>query len=139
MEAFAEYSHALVSVAAVCLIALLQNLHVGIARGKHELAPDAVIPDDYNDPTFRIFRAYANSVESLPAFIGAVLVAVLLGANPFWINLLASLHLLSRLAFWYVYISGTGKARAGLRTFIYVAGWAINLVIAAFAILAGVL
>ena len=139
MEQFTDYSHALVAVAGVCLIALLQNFHVGLQRGKHGLAPDAVIKDDYSDPVFRVFRVYANTVESLPAFVGAVVAAVLLGASAFWVNLFAALHLVIRLVYWWVYVSGTGKPQAGLRTFVFVAGWAMNVLIALMAIVAGFL
>lgn len=138
MEQFAAYAHALVALAGVALIALLQNFHVGITRGKQNLPPDAVVPDDYTNPVFRVFRAYLNSVESMPAFVTAVVAAILLGANPFWVNLLASLHFALRLAYWYVYIAGVGKPQAGLRTIIYVASWAANVALALIAIVTGI-
>jgi len=137
MEMFADYSHALVSLAGVALIVLGQGLHVGIVRGREKLAADAVIPNDYSNPVFRIMRAYQNSAESMPAFIAAVLAAVLLGASPFWVNLLASVHFLLRLAYWYVYVTGLGRPLAGARTFTYVVSWGANLVLGVIAVLTG--
>ena len=137
MELFDPYSHAIVSLAAVALISLLQNLHVGLRRGKEGLAPDAKIPDSYDSAFFRIYRTYANGTEAHPVFAITVIAAILAGASAFWVNLLASLFLLLRLGYWWVYVSGTGKPHAGLRSFVFIAGWAVNLLLALIAIIAG--
>ena len=139
MESIASYSHALVALAGVALIALLQNFHIGMTRRQHSLPPDAVIPDDYTNPVFRVMRAYENSAESMPAFIAAVVACIALGANPFVVNLLAALHFVLRGVYWYIYVAGVGKPQAGILTIVYVASWAANLVLAAAAVVAGFL
>jgi uncharacterized MAPEG superfamily protein len=137
METFASYHTALVAVAGVALITLAQSAHVNVVRARNKLAPDAALPSDYADPVFRVVRTFLNSTESLPTFAAAVFAAVLLGAAPFWINLLAALHLLFRLAYWPIYVSGVGAPAAGLRSFTWAAGWTVNVAIAVIAIVAG--
>jgi uncharacterized MAPEG superfamily protein len=137
MEAVVAYTSALIAVAGVALVTLLQSAHVNVVRTRHGLAPDATIPAEYGDPVFRVVRTFLNSTESLPAFAGAVLAAVLLGAPAFWVSLLALVHLLFRLGYWAIYVSGVGVPSGGARSMAYAGGWAANVAIAVLAIAGG--
>lgn len=123
MTGFAEYGHALLAIVGLTLVQLVLSPLSAIRKTKAGLAPGAQPPADYSDACYRWHRAYGNLVESMPAFIGLTLAAILAGGTPFWVNLFASGFLLLRLVLAVVHINGIGKADMGLRSFTYVAGW----------------
>ena len=136
MDAFADYTHAIASLALFALITLLLSPMAGLARNRAG-APAGAMPSDTTGRDFRICRAYQNAAESLGAFAAVVAAAVLAGAAPFWINLFASLAVLSRIAMAYVHIQGIGAgSEPGPRTFLYVFGWLMMLLMAIMAALA---
>jgi len=136
MEQFAQYSHALASLAAFALIVLLLSPLSAIPKEREKLAPGSDIPQGYDNRDYRVNRAYLNGVETLAAFVTVTLVAMLTGANPFWVNLLASLALVSRVIHLFVHIRGIGRPHRGPRTFAYVFGWACMIGIGILAIVA---
>ncbi|UWQ23527.1 MAPEG family protein [Leisingera aquaemixtae] len=124
MEAFAAYSHALAALVIFTLIILALSPVSALAKQKAGLAPGATPREDYADKAYRLNRAYLNGCETLPAFLTVTLVAILAGAAPFWVNLLASLVLVSRLVMIVIHLRGAGKPHGGLRSVFYVIGWA---------------
>ncbi|MSU88922.1 MAPEG family protein [Rhodobacteraceae bacterium 2CG4] len=138
MDAITGYAHAIVSLALFAVLALALNPWAGIARGRAGLVPGQMPEPDYASRAFRITRSYQNTVEMTGVFAAVVAAAVLAGANPFWVNLLASLALVSRIAMIFVHVQGIGKANNGLRTIFFVAGWAMMLLLALIAAVAAV-
>lgn len=124
MEAFSEYSHALASLVVFTLITLALSPFSALAKQKAGLAPGATPQEDYAEKAYRLNRAYLNGCETLPAFLTVTLVAVLAGAAPFWVNLLASMALVSRIVMILIHLQGSGKPHGGLRSIFYVIGWA---------------
>jgi uncharacterized MAPEG superfamily protein len=130
MEAFAEYSHAIAALGFFALITLALSPLAGVARNRSGAVAGSLPKADYADRDFRICRAYQNATESLGAFAAVLLVAVLAGAAPFWVNLFAALAVLSRVAMVYVHINGIGSDKEpGPRTILYVFGWLMMLLI----------
>lgn len=124
------YEPAIGSLVALSLIVLLQSfLGAYFAFVKEPGLPGVPLQGDHSKLGFRAVRTYQNSVENLPAFAVAVIVGALVGASVFWVNLLAILHVVMRVAFWAVYYSGIGKPAGGPRSIVYVIGWAINIVL----------
>lgn len=136
MEALAAYSHALAALIAFALIVLALSPFSALAKQNRGLAPGATPAEDYSDRTYRLNRAYLNGCETLPTFLTVTVAAMLAGAAPFWVNLLASLVLVTRIAMLAVHLTGAGKPHTGLRTVFYVAGWACMIVLALLALLA---
>lgn len=133
--ALSAYSTALAALMVLVLAVLIQALFagvIGLSKAGGEL-PGVPLQGDHRSLNFRVLRTYANSTENLPAFAVALLLAVLAGASPKWVNLLAALHVGFRLAFWGIYYSGVGKVAGGPRTISYVLGWMINLILAVVA------
>jgi len=64
--------------------------------------------------------------------------AILAGASPFWVNLLATVFLLSRLVVAFIHIRGIGAENMGPRTMIFVVGWAACLILGLMAIVAAI-
>lgn len=136
MESFAAYSHALAALAGFVLIVLALSPFSALAKQKSGLAPGGAPAEDYANPAYRLNRAYLNGCETLPAFLTVTLLAILAGAAPFWVNLLASLVLVTRVLMVIVHIRGAGRAQAGPRTIFYVTGWALMLGLAILALVA---
>ncbi|MEX0304631.1 MAG: MAPEG family protein [Leisingera sp.] len=136
MEAFSEYSHALASLVVFTLITLALSPFSALAKQKAGLAPGATPQEDYAEKAYRLNRAYLNGCETLPAFLTVTLVAVLAGAAPFWVNLLASMALVSRIVMILIHLQGSGKPHGGLRSIFYVIGWACMAGLALMALVA---
>ena len=67
----------------------------------------------------RANAAQANSFESLPFFIGAVIIAHQLGANQLRLDVLAFLFIVLRLMFVMTYVAGLSTARSVLWALAY--------------------
>lgn len=100
------------------------------------MVPGSTPPEDYSNQLYRMHRAYQNAVDNLGVLTAAIVIAILAGASPFWINLLASVAVIARLVMVFVHIKGMGKATQGLRTGIYVFHWALIVIIALLAVIA---
>ena len=116
MEQFSEYGHALVAVAICAVMAQVLNALTGIKKHNQGLTPGKGLEPDFGDPVYRLERTYMNSMETLPFFAVLVFAAILAGASPFWVNVGASVGLLSRIAQNYVFLKGIGKPYNGIRT-----------------------
>ncbi|KUJ76770.1 hypothetical protein AVO45_09690 [Ruegeria marisrubri] len=136
MQLVAEYTHAIASLVIFALLVLALSPFSALAKQGRGLAPGATPEQDYSDKAYRLNRAYLNGTETLPAFLAVTLAAILLGANPFWVNLLASLALVARVAMLIVHLRGIGKPHSGLRSVFYVAGWACMVGLAILALVA---
>ena len=79
-------------------------------------------------------RTYANSTENLPAIIAAIVLAIVAGVSPFWVNLLVGIHVAARLIHWAIYYAGFGASAGGPRTMIYVLGLVANIVLVVMAL-----
>ncbi|MEP5759621.1 MAG: MAPEG family protein [Litoreibacter sp.] len=131
------YQFSFLVLAILALIALVQSfLNAPLAFGGNSQTPGMPLQYDHTHVSFRVVRTYANTVENLPALGFALLMAIVAGASPWAINLLAGIHLVFRVLFWGIYYSGIGKVTGGPRTLAYVGGALANIVIAGMAIFA---
>ncbi|MDA7963069.1 MAPEG family protein [Ruegeria sp.] len=136
MEVYAEYSHAIASVVIFTLIVLVMAPFSALAKQGKGLAPGATPEQDYADKAYRLNRAYLNGTETLPAFLTVTVAAILLGASPFWVNLLASVALLARIVMLVVHLRGIGRPNSGLRSVFYVLGWACMVILGLMSLVA---
>ncbi|CAD0183516.1 MAPEG family protein [Ruegeria sp. THAF57] len=136
MEAFAEYGHAIVSLMIFTLVVLLLAPFTALAKQGKGLAPGSTPEQDYADKTYRLNRAYLNGTETLPAYAAVTIAAILMAVSPFWVNLLTSAALLARLVMLVIHIQGIGKPNTGLRSVLYVLGWACMFIMGVMAMVA---
>jgi uncharacterized MAPEG superfamily protein len=136
MEQFAQYGHAIVALAATALFGLILSPLSAMRKQALGMTPGSQPEADYSDPCYRWHRAYLNLSESIGFFVAVVLAAILAGANPFWVNMLASLFFIARVLLAFVHIKGIGKPDMSVRSFTYIAGWAMCLALAIMAIAA---
>lgn len=134
MEQFAAYSHAIAAIGGTAIVQLLLSPLSALKKQALGLAPGATPEQDYGNAAYRWHRAYGNLAENFGLFAAVTLAAILSGASPFWVNLLASLFLVIRVVLVVVHIRGIGKPDMSARSFIYVAGWAMCLILAFMAI-----
>lgn len=136
MEQFSEYGHAIVSVVAFALIGLILGPVSGARKANEQLEPGAMPKEDYSSLTYRLCRAHQNAIEMAGFFTAVTFAAILAGASPFWVNLLASLFFASRIVMAFVHIRGIGDPQRGPRSLLYVLGWACCATLGIFAIVA---
>ena len=136
MEQFAEYGHALVSITLFAVILLALSPLIALSKGAAGVESGGTPPEDYSNKTYRLHRAYQNGAETLPVFIAVTVVAIVAGASPFWVNLLASLVLVSRLLMVCFHLRGVGTPFSGVRSFTSVFGWACMAILAVFGVVA---
>ncbi|MDP5215633.1 MAPEG family protein [Ruegeria sp. 2205SS24-7] len=136
METTLLYSHAIASLVIFTLIILVMSPFTALAKQAKGLAPGATPEQDYDDRAYRMNRAYLNCTETLPAFLTVVVAAILTGASPFWVNLLASLALVARILMLVIHVQGLGGPNMSLRSFAYVGGWLCMILIGLLALVA---
>ncbi|MFD1158266.1 MAPEG family protein [Roseovarius aestuarii] len=136
MEHFATYGHAIVAMAATAIFGLLLSPLSAMRKSAIGLAPGCEPEADYSSSVYRWHRAYANLSETIGFFVACVAAAILAGASPFWVNLFASIFFVSRLVLAVIHIGGIGKPDMSARSFLYVAGWLMCVLLAIMAIFA---
>lgn len=135
MEYFEAYSHAIASLG---FWALINIVLAGVStRGRTpENRCDCGKPKrDYSNPVYRADRAFMNAIKNSGPFIAATVAAILAGAAPFWVNLLASIFIVSRIAMAVVHIRTENQpARSAMFVigFVCMLGLSLLAVIAAF-------
>lgn len=135
MTEFAAYSHAIASLG---LWAILSIILSGVSlRGRTpEGRCDCGKPKrDYADRVYRADRAFMNAVENSGPFVAATVAAMLAGAAPFWVNVFASVFLVSRIAMAIVHI---GTENQPLRSAMFVIGWVCMIALALMAVVAAI-
>lgn len=130
MEQFANYGHALAAMAGMGLLILLLSPLSALKKQALGLAPGATPEQDYGLAAYRWHRCYANLAESIGTFGVTVVAAMLAGVDPAWVNWLAALYFLSRILLVAVHVRGIGKPNMSIRSFFYVAGWAMLVILA---------
>lgn len=120
---------------AVLVAALLPIVCAGIAKGGSFGKSVGSGGYDNHDPRAWLGRqrdwrgranaAQANSFEALPFFIGAVVLALQLGAEPARVDLLAAIFVVLRIAYIGLYVAD----RAALRTLVWAGALGVNIAI----------
>lgn len=136
MEQFADYGYAIASLAGVSILGLLLNPLTAVRKMGKGVAAGGTPEQDYADPVYRLNRAYLNLSEMMGFFVAAVVAAMLAGVAPYWVNLLAVLFFLGRLAVLAIHLAGIGPMNMGPRTFVFVVGWACALILALMTLVA---
>ena len=110
----------------VLIAAMLPIVCAGIAKsGSYDNRDPRAWLGRQSDWRARANAAQANSFEALPFFIGAVVIASQLGADPGRVDLLALAFVLLRIAYIGLYVRG----QAALRTLIWTSALGVNIAI----------
>lgn len=126
-----DYGHAIAALALWALI-VVALIPISVQTRNPETLTDIGKPKrDYADRGYRADRALTNAGEASGPFIAATAAAILAGASPFWVNLLASMFILARIAMAYVHIATTNQK---LRSAFWAIGMLCVLLLAFFAL-----
>ena len=117
---FAPYAHAIAALAGWGLVMMVLSL-MSTSRLNAENRTESGLPRrNYSDTGYRRFRAYANAVETTGPFIAVTVAAIMIGANSFWVNMLATVFLVSRIVTATVHMTSENQ---NLRSATYMVGW----------------
>ena len=133
MEAFTQYGHALAALAGFALLMTVLIALSVVGRGDDQRTASGAVKRDYDNPVYRRGRALANAVESAAPFSMATIAAILAGASPFWVNLLASVFLIARIAMAAVHIGTTIQP---LRSLLWTVGMVCVIALAVLGVIA---
>ena len=120
MEIFDAYSHTIVALALWALICTTLSGLSTAGRTPENRCSCGKPKRDYSDPVYRRERAFMNAVETSGPFIASTVAAILAGASPFWVNVLASVFILARVATAFVHIRTENQVMRS-------ATWAVGL------------
>ncbi len=131
MEPFAAYGHAIASMGGFAILMIVLSALSTIGRSPENRCECGMIKRNYDDVVYRRGRAFANAIETAGPFLLAVVAAILVGASPFWVNLFASVFLVSRILVAFVHIGTTNQ---NLRSAVWSVGILAILALAVMAI-----
>lgn len=134
MDNVAAYSVGIISLLVFVLIVLVQSALVGACKAKAGLTPGSAPDNDYDNNLYRLNRSHQNGVEIMAAAAVALFASILVGVSSWWVNLLMGLFLVLRIVYVLVYAGNVGKPTQSVRTLVYVAGWAMPVVMCVMAI-----
>ena len=110
------------------------NIRTGLGKANAGVVPGAMPEASFENSLYRTARAYLNAAETLTVFTTVVVMCILAGANPFWVNLLASVAMVTRVLMAVVHVRAIGQLNGGVRTMLFALGWLINIILAFLAI-----
>lgn len=131
METFDAYSHAIAALAIWGLVMVALSMISTRGRTAEHRCDCGKPKRDYSDPVYRRERAFANAIETSPAFLSVTLAAMLAGASPVSVNWLATLFLVARLAMAFVHIRTENQ---GMRSAFFGIGWLAIILMALLAL-----
>lgn len=134
MEIIEPYAPGAIALLIFILIVLVQGALVGAGKAKANVTPGAQPDADYELDLYRSHRSHQNGAENIGAITATLVVCILVGVSAWWVNLLMGLYLVFRVIYVFVYAQNIGSPAQSVRTFVYVAGWAMNVILIGMAI-----
>ncbi|AXI46081.1 MAPEG family protein [Sulfitobacter sp. SK012] len=133
MEQFAAYGPAIVALALWGLLILVLTIYSTFGRTAEARCDCGKPKRDYADPVYRRERAYMNAVETSGPFIATTLAAMLAGGAVFWVNLLAAVFVISRIAMAAIHI---GTENQPMRSISFMVGFLVIIALGLIAVFA---
>ncbi len=127
------YSHAIASLGLWALLNIVLAMLTTRGRTAENRCDCGKPKRDYSNPVYRTDRAHMNAVENSGPFIAATVAAILIGASPLWVNIFASVFLVSRIAMAIVHIRSENQPA---RSAMFVIGWLCMIALAVMAVVA---
>jgi uncharacterized MAPEG superfamily protein len=136
MEMISPYSWAVVALLVFVIVTLLQSAIVGAKKASAKITAGADPENNYEDGVYRFNRSHQNAVENAALIAIALAACIAAGVSAWWVNVLMILFLAFRLLHSFILVQNMGGEVQSLRTFAYVASWAVNVILAIMAIVA---
>jgi len=135
MEIFAPYSHAIAALALWGLFVQALAMVSIAGRTDEDRCACGTVKRDYSNPVYRRGRAFENAREASVLFIAATVAAILAGASPLIVNVLACVFLVGRLVMAFVHIRTENQ---NLRSMTFLIGWLSSIALGIVAVIAAV-
>lgn len=135
MEIFQPYAHAIAALAVWGLFVQFLAMLSIVGRTDDDRCACGTVKRDYSNPVYRRGRAFENAREASVLFISATVAAILAGASPLLVNVLASVFLLGRFAMAFVHIRTENQK---LRSLTFMIGWLASIIMGIAALIAAV-
>ena len=90
----------------------------------------------HSSVVFRTQRTWMNSLENLPAMLGTILLAVLVGANVTWTGILVWAFAIARIIHMVLYYAIATDVNPSPRSWFFLIGLLANIVLLGFCIAA---
>ena len=136
VEQLAPYSGSIIGLMVTGIIILLLGPAVAARKAGATIKPGSEPENDYDDATYRLHRSHMNAVENYAQFAIPTLIAMLVGASVTWVAILVWATVIARLLYTFVYLQNIGKPAQGMRSFVFVAAWLLNIAMVILVIVA---
>lgn len=129
MELQAVYLSAFWGVAAVIVLLLAQWAVATITKGSQKGAVPGKIDAELGHESFvfRSQRTFMNTLENVSALLGTAFLAVLIGANAFWVAVLIWVWVLARVMHMALYYAIATNQNPSPRSYFFVLGVLANI------------
>ena len=135
----AAYSSSILGVLVLCLLSILLAVYSGRSKGRAGALSGPVLPLDDDNLLYRIDRAHLNTVEALPPFAIAAVLAIMVGVRPVTLAALVWIYVGIRFIHLAVYLRGGKAAKGGsIRTILYVSGALVTVVLIAVTVVGAI-
>ncbi len=128
-QALVPYTSGILGLIALVIIILILGPLVAAKKAAAKVKPGSEPEGSYDDPIYRWHRAHLNAVEHLPGFAIPALLAMLIGVSATWVNGLIWGTVALRLIYSFVYLQNIGKPAQSVRSFVFVGGWALTVIL----------
>jgi len=126
---FEAYGHAIAALALWALLVQVLGMASTVGRSPERRCECGKPKRNYADPVYRRERAFMNAIEGGGPFIAVTVAAILSGAVPFTVNLLASIFIVARICMAVVHIKTENQPMRSL-FFVIALGCVLALAIA---------
>ncbi len=135
---FQAYTVALWGVFAILATLMLQSLIASMTKAKQPGAIPGKIDESLGHASFvfRSHRTLLNSLENIPAILGASLLAILAGANAFWTGVLVWVIAAARILHMLLYYQIATDRNPSPRTWFFLLGFFANIALLVLAAVA---
>lgn len=123
------YQSGLLGLALLLALVMLQWFVASAAKARQPGAIPGKFPQNlsHDDFIFRAWRTHQNSLENLATMLGAAVLAILSGTDPFWTNLLIGIMVVARVGHTVLYYTIATNKNPSPRSYLFMIAWLANL------------
>lgn len=128
---FTVYTYAIAGLAVIIFTVLVQNIVAAVAHRKQSSYVPGKVAEDlsHNSFVFRSHRTFHNSLENVNQFIIPAILCMFVGVAPLYMAILVWVYGLCRIVHMALYYAGATESNPSPRTYFYMIGLVINLIL----------
>ncbi|CAD5258699.1 conserved membrane hypothetical protein [Alteromonas sp. 38] len=128
---FTVYTYAIAGLAVIIFTVLVQNIVAAVAHRKQSSYVPGKVAEDlsHNSFVFRSHRTFHNSLENVNQFIIPAILCMFVGVAPLYMAILVWVYGLCRIVHMALYYAVATESNPSPRTYFYMIGLVINLIL----------